>query len=187
MLRNDSKRSNFTEWSIDPVSRNQKQIKRKLKKVKTAATQRGKLGEKRGLRPGSESFPPRNAPSIKEIPPNTERYPKRLTLSFSVVLKSERAARQIEVLLAKSPVRRRPAKRSQRTCAPILHAVTPNPTRAKKTLIASALLRPLRSAYSPSTGAPRNCPKGKAIRKSPNILIRVACEISFEKMMLSPS
>ncbi len=162
-------------------------MKRKLKKVSAAATQRGKLGEKKGAISGSDNLPPKNAPKIKDKPAKTERKPKFLTLAFSVALKSETAARQTDILLEKRPVKSLPAKRSQRTRAPILQAVIPKPTRVKNTLTASAFFRPLRSAYSPRIGAPRNCPREKAVRKQLRIVVRVASDTSRENKTFSGS
>ncbi len=151
-------------------------MKRKLIAVRPQATQMGKTGEKRGLMEGSEIFPPRKAPTTKEKPMVAERSPKRLFFKCSFGLKSAMLAWQMAILLAKNPVMRRPRKSPLRKNIFMLHAVRTSPANVKKTLIIRAFFLPLRSAYSPIKGAPRNCPKENAIKK----IAKIAALSSWE-------
>ena len=91
------------------------------------------------------------------------------------------------MLLEKTPVMSLPRKRKTRRFLCILQAVTARPRKVKRTLKINAFFLPCRSAYSPKIGAPRNCPREKAIKKNPRIAVLVSGEKSEENILLSVS
>ena len=114
MFLKQEKKENFLDGSTRIVSVKPKKTKMKLKAERMAANQMGSSGEKKGLTVGSESFPPIKAPTTKEIPAMTEKWLKFFVLRVLFLLKSEMEARQMDPLLAKMPVMRRPKKRRPR-------------------------------------------------------------------------
>ena len=63
---------NDLDLSMRAVSLKKRAVKMKLDPENAAAIQMGRAGKNEELKVGSESFPPRNAPTIKERPARTE-------------------------------------------------------------------------------------------------------------------